>query len=202
MSSHDDPYRWEERYQTGDIPWDSRQPDRHLQQVMASLDVPRGAALDIGCGTGAHALWLAGLGFDVVGLDLSPTAIAEAQAHASEAGVGCQLVTLDFLQEPPPGGPFDFVYDRGCFHTFDDPAERALFASRVAENLAPGGVWHSLIGSTDGPPRDTGPPRRSAVDILTAVEPHFEVLQWRATFWDEGHHKGARAWVMVARRRE
>ncbi|MGA7303523.1 MAG: hypothetical protein WBW88_01565, partial [Rhodothermales bacterium] len=66
---------------------------------------------------------------------------------------------------------------------------------------APEARWHSLIGSTDGPPRDSGPPRRSAAEIIAAVEPHFEILQLRSTVFDQGDHREARAWVLVARRR-
>jgi hypothetical protein len=62
-------------------------------------------------------------------------------------------------------------------------------------------LWHSLIGSTDGPPRDSGPPRRSATEIVASVEPHFEILDLQSTSFDQGSHSHARAWVLVARRR-
>jgi len=83
-----------------------------------------------------------------------------------------------------------------------DGAEgRSRFASRVGELLAPEGMWHSLIGSTDGPPRDTGPPRLSATEIAAAAEPHFEILELRSTMLDREDHGDIRAWVLVAKRR-
>ena len=67
--------------------------------------------------------------------------------------------------------------------------------------LSPEGLWYSLSGSTDGPPRDTGPPRLSAIDVCAAVEPHFEILDLRATTFDRDRHSEIRAWVLTARRR-
>jgi hypothetical protein len=107
----------------------------------------------------------------------------------------------DFLVDDVSGTPFDFVYDRGCLHTLDTSEDRSRFARRVAERLSLEGIWHSLIGSTDGPPRDSGPPRRSATEIVTAVEPYVEILELRSTTFDQGDHRHARAWVLVARRR-
>ena len=77
--------------------------------------------------------------------------------------------------------PLDFVFDRGCFHAFDDENDRARFAQRVAAALNDNGVWLSLIGSTEGAAREEGPPRRSARDVMNAIEPSLEILQFRST---------------------
>src|SRR5690606_30933239 len=103
-----------------------------------------GRALDVGCGTGTHSLWLASLGWDVLGVDVAPRAIELATAKAAKAeqlAGRCEFRVLDFLAEAPPGGPFDFVFDRGCMHVFDAHDDRARFATRVAECLAPDGQW-------------------------------------------------------------
>ncbi|NCQ34556.1 class I SAM-dependent methyltransferase [bacterium] len=192
---------WEQRYTDGDLPWDTGEPDGHLRGVIEHHDLAPCRALEIGCGTGTNAIWLAQQGFDVTGMDLSPTAIASAEAKRATLGVRCGLVAGDFLTDDLPRAPYEFVYDRGCFHIFDDVQARAGFASRVGELLAPEGVWHSLIGSTDGPPRDAGPPRRSAAAIIAAIEPHFEILELTSTSFDRERHSEARAWVLVARRR-
>ena len=192
--------RWEKRYVDNDLPWDNGVPDLHLQAVVTHRELPKGRALEIGCGTGTNAIWLEEQGWDVMGIDLSPTAIERARKKAQAAGARCEWAVLDFLPDPVPGAPFDVVYDRGCFHTFQEERER--FTRHVSGLLKPGGVWHSLIGSTDGPPRDGGPPRRSAQEVMTAVEPHFEVLELNAVSFDQGLHSEARAWVLVARRRD
>lgn len=192
---------WDQRYVDEELPWDSGEPDAHLRRVIAEHGIKPGKGLEIGCGTGTNLIWLAKHGFEMTGLDISQTAIAMARAKVAAAGVNCLLLVRDFLVDEVPGAPFEFVYDRGCLHVFDGADERSQFASRVADLLEPEGIWHSLIGSTDGPPRDTGPPRRSAAEIVAAVEPHFEILQLRSTVFDQGAHSEARAWVLVARRR-
>ena len=69
---------WNESYAAGDIPWDSGEPDNHLVEFIRSGAVAPGRALDVGCGTGTNALWLAGQGFKVLGIDVSSLAIEKA----------------------------------------------------------------------------------------------------------------------------
>ena len=61
--------------------------------------------------------------------------------------------------------------------------------------------WLSLIGSTDGPPRDTGPPRRSAIDIAVAFEAWFEILYLRATHFDSDLAEAPATWLCYMRKR-
>jgi len=194
---------WEQRYSDGDLPWDSGKPDVHLGAVLERHGIERrGKALEVGCGTGTNTIWLARQGFEMTGLDIAQTAIRQAERKVATGGVRCTLLVGDFLVDEIPGAPFRFVYDRGAFHVFDGADERSRFAARVAGLLALHGVWHSLLGSTDGPPRDTGPPRRSAAEIVAAVEPHFEILELSSAMFDDERHSHARAWILVARRRD
>jgi len=96
-----------------------------------------------------------------------------------------------FLAAPPSDGPYQIVFDRGCFHVFDEQNEREQFAVNVAAALAPGGLWLSLIGSTEGPAREVGPPRRSAREVTLAIEPSLEIIELRSAEF-RGH--GAKAW--------
>jgi SAM-dependent methyltransferase len=193
---------WDKRYVDNHLPWDSGKPDVHLRQFIEGSKTAPCKVLEVGCGTGTNTIWLAGLGFEMVGLDLSPTAIERAKVKASEAKVSCQWLAADFMKDPVPGGPFGLIFDRGCFHVFDEAHEQAQFARRVAELLQEEGIWLSLIGSTDGPPRDTGPPRHSATEIVTAAEPHFEILDLKSTTFDEEDLTHVRAWALHARRRK
>jgi SAM-dependent methyltransferase len=192
---------WNEHYATGQLPWDSGVPDEQLVSAVDSGLIAPGRAFEVGCGTGTNALWLAERGFDVVAVDVAPLAI-EAARKKAPAGVRCEFAVLDFLTGDPPRAPFDFVFDRGVFHTFDAPETRARFASRVAALLAPGGQWLSLIGSTEGGPRDTGPPRRSARDVMNAIEPALEIVELNAFFFDPNIETRAKAWSVRSRRRE
>lgn len=192
---------WNASYATGDLPWDTGTPDEHLVALVEGGVIAPGRALDIGCGTGTNARWLAARGFDVVGVDVAPLAIDKARAKAA-GGRGCRFEVLDFFAADPPGGPFDFVFDRGCFHIFDGADVRARFAERTAQLLAPGGQWVSLAGSTEGPPRDSGPPRRTAREVLAAVEPVLELVELRSVFFEALIETPAQAWLCRARRRD
>lgn len=191
---------WDARYQQGDLPWDTGSPDPHLVQFVQSRGLTSGKALEVGCGTGTNCLWLAEHDFEVLGVDISPTAIEQARSKATGVSL-VRFACLDFLKQAVAGSPFDLVFDRGCFHVFDDAADRALFAKRVAEALALDGVWLSIIGSTEGPPRDHGPPRRTARDLTNAIEPVLEVVELRATEFHADIPSPAHAWFCVARRR-
>lgn len=163
--------------------------------------LPRGRALDVGCGTGTNARYLASRGYDVVGVDVSGLAIERAAAATNRPGGSVEIRQLDFLADELPSEPFDLVFDRGCFHVFDDPGVQRRFAERVADCLAPEGLWVSLLGSTEGPPRDHGPPRRSARDIANAVEPVLEIVELRAMAFDADEPEAPSAWLLLARRR-
>jgi SAM-dependent methyltransferase len=189
---------WNEAYASGQLPWDTGQPEPLLVEFVTSDSVTPSPALEIGAGTGTNAIWMAARGFDVLGVDVSPLAVERARAKMDERGLRCHFATWDFLAAPPPDGPFQFVFDRGCFHVFDEPGERERFAAHVAAVLAPGGLWLSLIGSTEGPPREVGPPRRSAREVTLAIEPALEIVELRSA---EFPAHGAKAWFCLSRQR-
>ena len=190
---------WNESYEQEFIPWDSGVPEPMLIQLVESGALPVGRALDVGCGTGTNAIWLAQHGYEVLGVDVAALAIEKARGKLP-LGLSCRFATLDFLAEEPKGGPFQLVFDRGCFHIFDETADRAKLAAQVAAVLAPDGMWLSLIGSTEGPPREMGPPRRSLRDVADAIEPHLEILSVRsAEFRDLP--EPAMAWICLSRHR-
>lgn len=189
---------WNDSYAWDSPPWDTGRPDPLLTGFITAGRITPSRTLDIGCGTGTNALWLAGRGFDVLGVDVAPRAVEKAEAKRTGA-TGCRFECLDFLVAPPPG-PFDFVFDRGCFHVFDEAETRARFAMQVARLLGPDGVWLSIIGSTEGPARESGPPRRTAREVLSAIEPELELVELRAATLELPADPAA-AWLCVARKR-
>src|SRR5262245_26721203 len=106
---------WNEHYKQDFMPWDSGVPEPMLIQAVDSGGLPVGRALDVGCGTGTNAIWLAQHGYDVHGVDVASLAIEKAQAKLPP-GLPCRFSVVDFLSEQPEGGPFQLVFDRGCFH--------------------------------------------------------------------------------------
>jgi SAM-dependent methyltransferase len=197
-----DQERWEERYRTGSTPWDIGRPDFNLTDMVTERPIRNRKALEIGCGTGSNAVWLAQQNFSVTATDVSDIAIQKAKERASDAGVKCVFLVSDFLNDEIPGAPFGFVFDRGCFHSFDSDEERKQLAENVALHLEKAGLWLSLVGSTDGPPREVGPPQRSARDIVIAVEPYFEILSLSSSHFDSESLEPPRAWVCLMRKRE
>ena len=195
---------WNESYAGDFIPWDSGEPDPHLVQAVQQGLIPRGRALEIGCGTGTNAVWLAQQGYEVAASDIAARAIELARAKAKAAAVTrCTFEARDFLAGEPLRDTAQFVFDRGTFHVFDEAAQQTEFASRVAGLLAPEGVWLSLIGSTEGGAREMGPPRRSARDIVNAIEPFLELVAMRAIEFPPvpGDPRPPRAWSCLWRRR-
>lgn len=189
---------WNESYASGELPWDTGEPEPLLVEFVAAGRVQPTRTLEIGTGTGTNAIWLAEHGFDIVGVDIAPLAIERAAAKLDGRDLSCRFKTLDILADSPPDGPFHFVFDRGCFHVFDDAEERMRFAAQVAAVLAPGGLWLSLIGSTEGPAREVGPPRRSGCEVALAIELALEILELRAAKFRD---HGAQAWFCVSRQR-
>lgn len=192
---------WDDRYLSGDTPWDTGEPNGHLIEFLQSHPCERGHALDVGCGTGTNSLWLARQGLTVLGVDVSPIAIEKARAKAADTSLDCRFVTADFLGDGITDGPFDVVFDLGCFHLFDKHVDRERFAERVASLLGRSGRWLSLIGSTEGPERDHGPPRRTARDVVSAVEPVLEILEFRSIELQANLPAPAAAWLCLSRPR-
>jgi SAM-dependent methyltransferase len=194
---------WNESYASGQPPWDTGEPEPLLVEFVTSGRIRPIQTLEIGAGTGTNSIWPAERGFDVLGVDVAPLAIERATAKLDGRDLCCRFQTLDILANSPSNDPalkgsFHFVFDRGCFHVFDKPEERARFVEQVAAALAPAGLWLSLIGSTEGGPREIGPPRRSAREVALAIEPVLEIVELRTA---EFSSHGAKAWFCLSRQR-
>lgn len=192
------PEQWDARYQHRTTPWDTGRVSAQLKTLIVRQGISPGRWLEVGCGTGTDAIWLASMGFSVTGVDFSELAITQAREKAQRAQVE---VSFSVGSIPEAAEPFDGVYDCGCFHTIMDAEKRRGFAEQAARCLGAGGLWFSLMGSTDGPPRDHGPPRRSVQEIAAAVEPEFEILSLTTDTYDADIPSIARAWVMLAKKR-
>ena len=196
-----DPNHWEARYQANDIPWELGHHDPYLEGVIERYAIEPCRTLEVGCGQGYNAIWLAQRGFDVFGIDLSLTAIKAARDLASGLDGQARFEVANLLEGPAQGAPYAFAFDRAVMHLFEEVEHRERYVANLAASMRPGALYHTLSGSTDGPPRDTGPPRRSATEMVSALEPHFELVSLSETAFDPAGHAGAKAWVIVARRR-
>jgi ubiquinone/menaquinone biosynthesis C-methylase UbiE len=110
-----------------------------LAGFLAGTATPPRRALDLGCGTGADAVFLAEQGIEVTGIDLSATALTLARERARQHGVSVDWLEGDVLQLPVADGSFDLALDRGCLHHLTRD-EQARYAIEVARVLRPGGT--------------------------------------------------------------
>ena len=120
------------------LPWHREEPPALLERAVAERTT-RGRALDVGCGEGVYATYLAQQGFSVVGLDFVAAALAAARARAEDAGVELELREGDVVDYHAPS-PFDLVLDSGCLHHLPK-GKRAAYRTRLDEWLAPGGDY-------------------------------------------------------------
>ena len=194
--------RFEARYINGDLPWDVKRADSSLTILVENKTIPRGRVLEIGCGTGENSIWLAKQKFEVTACDISATAIKLAQEKAQKNKVECDFIVADFLIELISGGHFDFVFDRGCFHSFRKSKERLKIAKNVSSHLNENGFWLSLMGSADAPPREIGPPMLSAKNIVVAVEKYFEIISLTKSHFETDQPDPAPNWVCLMKKRK
>ena len=138
-------------------PWDIGRPQRAFV-TLAESDTLSGRVLDVGCGTGEHALLAASLGLDAVGVDLSPQAIKLAERKARDRRLAARFVVGDALRLEALGQTFDAVLDCGLFHCLDDE-ERVRFTASLGAVVPAGGRYHLLCFS-ERQPGDSGPSAR------------------------------------------
>jgi len=127
----------------------SATPNRFLVQETEGL--APGRALDLACGEGRNALWLAAQGWQATGIDFSATALARGRAAAAERGLAVELLEADVVAYEPPLAAFDLV---AVFYLHLPATERTRVLAAAVRGLAPGGVLlvvgHHLLNLTEG----------------------------------------------------
>ena len=129
-------------YQFGAPRWDTHiTPPEVVAVIEGDAAIPAGRALDLVCGTGTNAIYLAHHGWEAVGVDFSPVAIQQARKFAEDTPEAT-FVEGDVSQLSRLGidGPFDFVLDIGCFHGLPTHTRQA-YAQEVARVTRPGGLF-------------------------------------------------------------
>ena len=119
------------------VPFFAAKPDENLVSYLDRGLLARGRVLELGCGPGRNAIYLASRGFDVDAVDISPAALAWAEDRAREAGVQVRFHCADIFSAQLPPGRYDLVYDSGCLHHLP-PHRRVSYLSLLDRVLAPG----------------------------------------------------------------
>lgn len=144
-------------------PWDLGRPQ---DAVADRADRLTGRVLDVGCGTGEHALFAAARGHDAWGVDTSWRAVERAREKATRHDLDVTFRVYDALTLTHLGDRFDTVLDVGLFHALN-PADHAIYAASVHAALRPGGRL-ILLCLSERDPHDAGPRRVSKGDLRHA----------------------------------
>jgi 2-polyprenyl-3-methyl-5-hydroxy-6-metoxy-1,4-benzoquinol methylase len=133
------------------IPWDLTNPPRILQEAVGNGKIKPCRAVDLGCGTGRYAVWLAQNGFEVTGIDFSKHAVKLAEKLADDKGVSCRFVVADLFDDLSEfNGVFDFAYDWEVMHHIF-PDDRPGYIRNVYDILRPKSMYLSVGFSENDP---------------------------------------------------
>lgn len=173
------------------IPWNIETPPDILVQMVENKQVVPYRAIKLGCGAGNYSVWLAQQGFEVTGIDISPTAIGFARNNAMDKSVECTFIVADVLGDlKDVEGPFDFALDWELLHHIY-PDDRPRYIASVSRLLRPGGRYLSLCFH-DNDPQFSGTGKYRTTQIGTVLyfsseeelrdlfSPYFTILELQA----------------------
>jgi cyclopropane fatty-acyl-phospholipid synthase-like methyltransferase len=170
------------------IPWNIETPPDLLKKVVDTHLDKTSKIIELGCGAGNYVIYLAGKGFDVMGVDISPKAIDIANNSMNEKGVKCKFVVSNVLSDMTEIiDNYDFAYDWELLHHIF-PEDREKYINNVYRLLKPGGAYLSVFFSEESPqfggkekyrktPLNTVLYFSSESEILILVKPLFKVLE-------------------------
>jgi len=199
---------WDRLYREGLPPWETGKPADELVRVLRDhrASIPRGMVIELGCGTGADAVYLAKAGFDVTAVEFSPIAMERARARAEMEGAAVHFVLDDVFEYIETAGKFDLIHDAG-FYEFARRQDLGRLLDVLWRLSTPGSFYLVLAGNADekkgtgafcrnGPegashkmhlspfsspdePLDDGPPSVTQRDIHLELGRLFEMVELR-----------------------
>ena len=202
---------WDQRYLSGDAPWNSGLVSRELVRVLEEEHLAPCRAVELGCGAGTNAVHLAQQGFEVLAVDCSSVAIERARERARESNVSLTFAVSDLCRMPDLRAAMgdsaavyerqcSFLFDRGCYHC----ARRtnlAGFLEAVEWLAAPNARLLMLCGNADEL-TEHGPPRVTEAEIRAEWSGLFDVNWIRPfRFEDRGGVPGPLGWACWMTRR-
>lgn len=202
---------WDQRYLSGDAPWNSGLVSRELARVLQEESLAPCRAVELGCGTGTNAIHLAQRGFDVLAVDCSAVAIERARQRARETQVSVTFAVSDLCELSSLRVALghacadyerrcSFLFDRGCYHCARR-TDLAGFLETVEWLAAPQARLLMLCGNA-AETVEHGPPRVTEADIRSDWSGLFDVHWIRAfRFEDRGGVPGPLGWACWMTRR-
>lgn len=177
--------------------WDTNRPQPAIVRLV-DAGLITGRVLDLGCGTGDNALFLAERGFSVTGVDSAPSALTAAREKARARGVSASFMLVDALEIARLAEQFETAIDSGLLHVFSDE-DRQRFIANLHAVLVPGALYHLLCFSEHA--TLPGPRRLTQAEIRASFERGWEVEAIEAACFDiRGNTPGGDAWLARIRR--
>jgi methyl halide transferase len=193
---------WDARYVEGDTPWDTGHPSAELVKVLREEKIGPCPAIDIGCGTGTNAVYLAKQGFEVTAIDLSPTAVDRGRSKKATAAVKVRFLAGNIMDPPDDiGGPYGFFFDRGCYHIVRK-IDLDGYMKTVERITQPGSLGLVLTGNPKEP-REKGPPTVTEEELRSEWGRLFEFVWLREFRFDpvSGPDDKPLGWSCLVRRK-
>src|SRR6266566_8665651 len=188
---------WEDAYKTRP-PWDIGRPQPAFVELVQAGELNKGRVLDVGCGTGENALYLAERGFSVAAVDLSIRAIDAAKTKGSERKLKVDFRLANALSLDFENAYFDNAIDSGLFHTFNDN-DRVVFAREIARVIKTSGRYFMLCFSDREPTNWGGPRIVTREEIEETFSPLFNINYIKDTYFATRiHNNGGKAYLTSA----
>ncbi|MGD9854531.1 MAG: class I SAM-dependent methyltransferase [Planctomycetaceae bacterium] len=190
---------WNGRYASGDTPWDSGRPSREMLRVIAEHGIEPCRALELGCGTGTNAVALAEQGFEVTAVDCAPRALETARCKADAAGVSVNWIHADVQSLGGALHPFDFVFDRGCYHCCRRVDLQGYL--NTIDHLTRQGSRVLILAGNANEQSEHGPPRVTEEELRSDFGGMMQIVSLREfRFEDPGGSDGPLGWsILLAR---
>lgn len=180
-------------YREGNTPWDMGKPYKQLVDYANENSPCR--ALDVGCGTGTDAIFLAQNGYDVSAVDISEEAVKIAKSKAQKAGVSADFKAGNVLDTSFEDETFDFINDSGCFHSL----QKSVWKTYIREMhrvMKPGARYLMKCFSEDS----SNPHRLSQETIRQYFTGNFNILYIRPVIM-RGRHGNHKAYSCLIERK-
>jgi len=205
---------WQRRYEADDTPWDSGRVDPELERYFESGEpgVPASDArvIELGCGTGTNAIYLAARGLKTTAVDFAPEAIERARRKMLtirfHGGVDRHVNLPDFIlgdvtKLDDVAGPFDFLFDRACYHCVRRAGLLGGYLATV-RRLMPAGSRLLVVAGNPDAGEPGGPPKVTAAELMSDFEKLCRIERLVATRFEEADGSaGPLGWSLLMTRR-
>jgi len=166
---------WDKLYAAPRPTWNTDRVEPELVRVLEGLGRKGGRVLELGCGTGANAVWMAANGFDVSAFDVSPLAIEQADARAAREGVSVRFFASSVSDVDRQHGTFDLLVDVGCYHSIRTRQLLEAYQQLLVDFTRSGSTVVVLAGNARRP-SFPGPPHVSEEDLRSELGKDLSIV--------------------------